>query len=358
MFAASGSFRVGTKHLETSLSPTFLAARRQCSVVESWRSAGYAETMRFLETGFAWRELPNWAGFLVRFGFDWMRTTGRARRVCLLSMPADSAGAGLVALGCLRQRLAHRGANDLESHFERIVNLACDGAHSVKLRRKRERGIFRFDKVEGELLWLRKEASGNLRRVSVSRKSSVHWYFDGEPPVEACEGEAIGFGRLYAALPVCGGPLMEENLRFSDSSIVLVSRPAGEAGTRQIMESIRLRNGEDEASLASLLTINAWTPAKVSRVRFHNCRTNRIDRPGVDVSVAVADGDSAFLESLTKFRESDVIGVVHRTIERERLEDVGTRLADLQQWYNEAPCDITRAPWPAGLTIRLLKRKE
>jgi hypothetical protein len=49
----------------------------------------------------------------------------------------------------------------------------------------------------------------------------------------------------------------------------------------------------------------------------------------------VADGDIAFLRALNErdMQEADVIGVVPRNLPRDRLEALGHRLADLEQWY-------------------------
>ena len=39
-------------------------------------------------------------------------------------MPCESAAAGLVVLGAMRRRLSIEGANDSDSHFQRIEQLA------------------------------------------------------------------------------------------------------------------------------------------------------------------------------------------------------------------------------------------
>src|ERR1700693_5478176 len=75
--------------------------------------------MRFSEADAAWQTVPPWADFLVRCGFAWADSRDR-RRIGIVSMPCESAGAGLVTLGAIRRRLTLDDANDALSHFERI----------------------------------------------------------------------------------------------------------------------------------------------------------------------------------------------------------------------------------------------
>lgn len=118
------------------------------------------------------------------------------------------------------------------------------------------------------------------------------------------------------------------------------------------MDEARFRIGAHEKSLAELLTIQAWTPGTVSRLVYHNPRTGDIGRTPNAIRVVVADGDSAFLKAVynEKFEDSDVIGVVHRDIERGRLIGIGDMLMQKRQRYDfddsypdalvETPCGI------------------
>ncbi len=73
-------------------------------------------------------------------------------------------------------------------------------------------------------------------------------------------------------------------------------------------------------------------------------------------------GDTAFLRAIDapEFRDSDVVGVIHRTVERDRLESIGTKLADLsQQWYAPDAEMLDRiSPAPTGITVLVLKRRQ
>jgi hypothetical protein len=59
------------------------------------------------------------------------------------------------------------------------------------------------------------------------------------------------------------------------------------------------------------------------------------------------------------FEHSDVVGVIHRTMERDRLEAVGTKLENLRQWY--APDDTLfdgLPKRPRGIGVTVLKRSQ
>jgi hypothetical protein len=92
---------------------------------------------------------------------------------------------------------------------------------------------------------------------------------------------------------------------------------------------------------------------------LYNARTEEIDRPSTPALI-VADGDTAFLKIVgrSEFQDSDVVGVIHRTIERDRLEDVGNQMASLRQWYAEDSDLLACLPTlPRGITVSILKRR-
>jgi hypothetical protein len=103
-----------------------------------------------------------------------------------------------------------------------------------------------------------------------------------------------------------------------------------------------------------LLTVQDWLPDTISRVMYFNSRTKEFDRPASQPHLVVADGDACFLSLLgmQEFADSDVIGVIHRTMDRERLEAIGIKLASLRQWYEPDVAPKT----PRGIAITVLKR--
>jgi hypothetical protein len=78
------------------------------------------------------------------------------------------------------------------------------------------------------------------------------------------------------------------------------------------------------------------------------------------VSLVIADGDVSFLRVLNRkeFQRSDIIGVFHRTINRDNLELVGNRIAQLRQWYENDLRAFDEMPKaPRGIGAIILKRK-
>ena len=80
--------------------------------------------MNFSEAHEPWRSVPEWADFLIEFGFAWLAPTLAARRIAVVSMPCDSAAAGLIALGAMRKCLELDDANDVASHYQRLLDIA------------------------------------------------------------------------------------------------------------------------------------------------------------------------------------------------------------------------------------------
>jgi hypothetical protein len=70
--------------------------------------------------------------------------------------------------------------------------------------------------------------------------------------------------------------------------------------------------------------------------------------------------DASFLKVLThaEFQRSDVIGVIHRTIDRDSLELVGNRIIGLRQWYVEDTEALGKMPTePPGIEWLVLNRR-
>ena len=175
----------------------------------------------------------------------------------------------------------------------------------------------------------------------------------------AVHGSGLPHPQFYEELIEDVAPPLEINLLRSDSAICPTCRVAGESVSRGAFSAIRLESRDRVADLAELLTVHRWSPDTVSRVTFFNSRTRQLDRNAGFTSLVVADGDSAFLRAIDtpEFKESDVVGVIHRTVERDRLELVGTKLADLSQWYVPDGDMLDRVPPPPGITVSVLQRR-
>ena len=164
----------------------------------------------------------------------------------------------------------------------------------------------------------------------------------------------------YEAL-VSGAGIIPDNLERSYSGLCFSGRVAGETGTRRVCDAIHFRDDGKPYRLSELLTVKGWSPdSAISRMAYFNSRTGKLDRASSCPELVVADDDISLLRVLgsTKFQQSDVIGVIQRTVERTRLEDVGNKISSLRQWYTDDPEFISRMTGvPRGMNIMVLKRR-
>jgi hypothetical protein len=336
----------------------------------------------FSEASQVWRQVPRWVKYLIRLGYDWLRTESRPRRIALLSMPCDSAAAGLIALGALVADLANPNANDLGAHYEALLRFARQYLESCRDCRMRcdpdAKGCGHVGEATG---WVRHRDGKRYRVIGISsqpawgeaivcsnsreqryliRAYAADWRIDGEPALQSDPDGLALAGAPYARM-LDGAQIVPENLGRSFSGLCLAGRGSGETATREICGSIRFRCGNDEHALLGLLSVHGWSGSRgVSRISFFNPRTDRFDRYAGTPGLVVADGDASFLSVLRRkeFQRSDVIGVVHRTLERDRLEEVGNRMLDLRQWYGEEPEPAEQLPaLPSGISISILRQR-
>ena len=319
-----------------------------------------ASEIRFSEDNGPWRPVPRWADFLLRFGFAWRTDAARSRRIALISMPCDSAAAGLIALGAMRKVLEIDEANDTAAHFERIKALAVNGAEKSFLRHrsKRLKGRFVVDQIDRGMVWVRKERSKTADRITITPKDANDWQFEHEAPVEALHGNPVAYGEFYAGVIPGAEPPLTANLRVSDSRICLAGRVGGESASRRSLAGVRFQTCDQTIDLSQLLTIQAWSPGLISRVTFFNARTHKLDRGTGIPQLVVADGDQAFLKVIEAeaFRGGDVVGVIHRTMERNRLEAVGNKMVELRQWYSPDAQIPAADPSPNGIAVSVIRR--
>jgi hypothetical protein len=297
-------------------------------------------------------------------GFKLQSTLGSTRRIILLTTPCESAGAALLALGAMRFRLSEEGADDLAAHFSRIKALAgtrhadrplCDiRSHG------RRAGPFLVGDVEPDIgVWVRHTSMEGDRRL-ITPATAMNWRFHDEPPLQL-HGGRVPYRELYDGLLPDAGAICAGNLSRSDSAICLMTRLRGEAATRAAAAGIRLSVGGLEAGLDELLTVRHWATERISRVVLFNTRKGEFDRHTRSPQLVVADGDEAFLRALDEqqMKQADVIGVVPRTLERDRLEALGHRLAHLEQWYRrDDPLSAGIGELPVGVAAAQLARRE
>jgi len=314
--------------------------------------------MEFSEAHNSWRNIPEWASFLIEFGYTWLCQSFESRRIAVISMPSDSAASGLVTLGAMRKCLELNDANDVSSHYGRLVSIAKSNNEKITLRHNRRTGVFVFDRVDHAGLWVRKVRCSSRTTHNITKVSSVDWRIDREPPVALALGQQVPNSQLYRNLVSRGGEINTSNLSESYSQICLAGRGTGEVPTKGSMQAIRFREDGTEADLSQLLTVQNWMPGTISRVMFYNSRTEVFDRQSGRPQVVIADGDTSFLKVIDRpdFQESDVVGVIHRTMERDRLEAVGTKLENLRQWYDHfLPAGLPQTP--RGMGISVMKKR-
>jgi hypothetical protein len=321
--------------------------------------------IQFAEADRPWQKIPRWAEFLITCGFICADTESVGRKIATVSMPCESAAAGLVALGAMRRRLGLNDANDSHAHFQRIERLAGQKEIGTFLRHNSLPGLFRLEGRDSKgFVWVRRVKTpwgknGALRTVILPAHANT-WRFDGEAPMQNAQGSGLPYGSFYEQLIEERFPPIQANLATSDSGICLAGRIAGESVSKNILDSIIFQSHDQTVTLPNLLTIQRWSPGTISRVTFFNARTGQIDRSTGCTRLVIADGDGAFLKVIeaAEFRHSNVIGVVHRVLERDRLEAIGIKIAELAQWY--APDDELLKelpPAPSGITISMLKRR-
>ncbi len=346
--------------------------------------------MLFSEINNAWKPIPSWMEFLIRLGTEWPNDNSGQRRIALVSMPCDSPAAGLITLGSLVRDLGSPNSNDIEGHYDHLLRYAqqyldscrsCDfdckpdvthcghieratgRLHSTLYPRKTFLISDKTNIRKRQLVWNYAAGRGQTGIQYPSPKYAMNWYIDGQPPVQM----DISHGQLtdtpYRQL-VMNAAILPENLYLTWSGLCLAGRVKGEAATREMCGSIRFQSGATEYTLPELLTIYGWSHRNgndsISRLTFFNPRTDQLDRHGSPPLLVVADGDACFLKALAKseFQRSDVIGVIHRTIERDSLELIGSRMANLRQWYDADSETLARMlPAPRGISVSILKKR-
>ena len=339
--------------------------------------------MVFSESNQPWQPVPKWVDFLIKLGFGWPSGAARVRRISLISMPCDSPAAGLISLGVMLRDLGNTTANDIDAHYDALLRYAKQfllDCHSCGLSQcdPREKRCGHSKKANGKVrsaVHARDSAIISKETIFEDRKlawrdgsvvtwptvsGALRWHIDGEPPTQVRENNGALADSAYTEF-VPGARILPENLRRSFSGLCLAGRVTGEARTQELCASIRFRIRDVDHRLDDLLTVHGWSSSEVSRVAFFNARTERLDRTNESPALVVADGGDSFLKisGTSTFQRSDLIGVIHRTSERDRLEALGEKMTALRQWYVQDEDMLCGLPAiPHGLSISILRRRE
>ena len=166
--------------------------------------------IEFSEASSAWMPIPTWVSFLVQLGFKWPCQTPGERRIALISMPCDSAAAGLVTLGALIRDLGNPNANNLDRHYDALLQYArqflescrdceleaCDPQKKECGHLGEATGKVRLSTAPHGTYEISDRTDFAQRQIAFTRKAVVirpkpqyatEWYIDGEPPPEINE---------------------------------------------------------------------------------------------------------------------------------------------------------------------------
>ena len=309
--------------------------------------------------GGPWVEMPRWVQRFIDFGYRWSMNSIRPR-LCFVSTPCDSPAAGLIALGAMIRRMEQENADDLGSHYGRLVRESLRKPAELILQHRVRRGRYRVEIREGTEPWLCEVGKTDPQKFKLLEANATDWRPENEPPVEAFRGGAVlPNARLYREIMNSESQLKEQNLERSDSAIVLAGRATGKEATRRLFDEVLFGNETEAASLAELLTVHEWDRKTVSRIRYlssrgtSDSRTSAVfDRPGAPPQLVIADGPAAFTAAQGNSEcnqiPADMVTVIPRTSERDDLESFATELERLRQWYQveQDPDAGTELPIP------------
>ena len=331
------------------------------------------------------RPLPAWARWLVNAGFEIIPQPSEDlphRRIVVITTPADSPAAGLIALGALIGQLCHPDANEIHSHFDALLRNArqhveycreclhkcrpertdCGflSAAADRIRRSQTdppRSILGYgrDPSMGAFLEVR-ERKGSVKIFAASARN---YYIEGSFPfiVPTSGGSLSGY--LFDA--VCPqAKILRPNLASPYGGVCFAGRTAGPEQTRSALDECTFSVGSLSQSLAEMLTIQAWAQSGVlSRMTYFNPRTKRLDRPSPAPGIVIADGAVTLklVLSQSEFKDSDVIAVLPRDADQDRFEEARDAVGNLRQWYDTRPLHscFSQTP-PDGLTGIVLCR--
>ena len=311
--------------------------------------------MKFSDANSSYEYIPEWVKYMLMFGYRWSKSDGFKRRIALISMPCDSAGAGLITLGALLKYLEDPFANDLAAHSIRVQN-ECEPLVHPRYPKKRFRYIGKNEDdqdIMQEIISSRKTSFNGPAQHTLHIKDVG---FEGEPFPEVSDGNELPYRFIYENITGSDGVILQDNLRKTYSAVCLATRKSGMSMTRLIMESIVFHLGSISASLDQLIAIHEWSREKISRTSLYNSRTEEMDRQSVVPKLIVADGDGAFLDAIDKplFLKSDFIAVIDRTTQRYRLEDIMNKMENMTSRYTREeriPDELQACPTGIHLAI-------
>jgi hypothetical protein len=299
-------------------------------------------------------------------------------------MPSDSPAAALITLGAMVRDLREPSADDVAGHYDKLMiygnqfirfckdcKLKCrpeikkcgySKEATGRLRSQNIRGTVQVsdqtDFESGILKWIQPSGRKSQAIVTPVPAHAKEYYIDGESPCEWRNDEGClpdwSYDKIFN-----GAKLLPENLSRSFSGLCFAGRATGKSASKEICDSFRFSDKNTHYLLSQLLAIQDWSNYQVSRVNYFNTRTNKTDRNIGSPYLVVADGDISFLRVIDRneFKDCDIIGVIHRTMDYDRLEAVGLKMQP-NIWV-EPDYEVLKGieQPPRGISITILKSR-
>ena len=350
--------------------------------------SSFPYTMEISEdAGQTWREMPPWVRYFLDLGHKWpRRVSGPGRTIRIISMPIKTPAAGLIALGAVSADLADPTANDRHRHYDTILAYARQYLHACKECRFRCRpdirkcgysseasGFLRHKDRPLAKLFVTSETDFQAKTLRFSAKADgsgakttvmgpdwphIFDYYESEG-IPLSLGRSAGlvdkgdYAQIFPAVD-----FFEPNLSTSYSSLCFAGGASGQTASQSEMESFCFK-GDRSKSLAALLPIHGWDDGStvLSRLIYYNTRgkgtfTQALNNP----NLVIADGMDALASVLSekKLKATDVVAVVNRIHERDKMEEFGALLGGQAQWYERT--DLGSSVVPGCFEIELRKR--
>jgi hypothetical protein len=318
------------------------------------------------DSGLTWEKMPQWVEYFIELGIMWPRkVSGPRRKIRIISMPVKSPAAGLVALGAFVADLSDSAANDKSRHYDVLLGYAqqyLSRCKNCKLRCRPDltncgytsesTGVLRNVNKLREKYYVQKETNlltKDLRLATrqdgtgvkigfYSPEGSHNYYIDGGAPLSL--GGSTNWYDSDPIKEIFHQNFFNDNFKTSYSALCYAGVASGEAATQSDLAKFIFKTSKNK-SLAELLPIYGWDNGntELSRVIYYNSRgKGTFSQPVNSPNLIIADGTDALNSVLSqhkKLGEADIIAIVNRIIERDKMEEFSDRLDSLTQWYEK-----------------------
>jgi hypothetical protein len=315
----------------------------------------------YKENNKIYTESPKWVSNMIRLGYEWERDrTPWKRRVGIISMPCKSVSAPLIALGVIRKDLERGNANNLYGHFDSLRRgrdnyLSDPKFHSgilINNSNSRTKKCLFFGGGSDEISVIDASYKGEIKRKGklipnpngpcidfITEANSKSWRMENQSIVETENIDSQLNQENYLQLLGCDGDINKENLTRSYNGILLIGDGEG-IDTKYMQDIYSVSLSGNTASLGKQLTLHSRSN-EISRMDF--CNLQKINLQQDSYYLVVADGSSAFVKSLSHFRNSDVIGVFSRDEPVQNIEIISSKLVEIKRFYTAIKNDIFNA---------------